>query len=911
MVPSPYESATALITVEREGILSSRVRTLEGSTPMIRVPLGEEHVPNVYVSVILLNGRTAPPQRTSDPGAPSFKIGYTSLRVDPGARHLQVQVDPRQDTYRPGEQVTADLRLQDASGRGVQGEIAFSAADAGVLNLIDYALPDPFGTFYGPRPLGVTTSETRAALVEQRSYGQKAEDPGGGGGQASDAMRTDFRPLADWAPAIQTGSDGRATVTFTVPERLTTFRLMATAATADHQFGQGQADITVTQPLVLDPALPRFARRGDTFEAGVLVSNRTGRAGTATVRASADGLTLDGPAEQTVSLAAGATKEVRFDWSASTADTAAVRFRASLNDATDALETTLPVQRPTVKEVSATFASTEGATEEALRLPADRVAGLGALDIQLASTALVGLDGAVEHLFEYPYGCLEQRTSRVRPLLIGADLIERFGLKTPGGSRTEALQDWTEQLDAYWVGDGFAMWTGAQSANPYVTAYVVLALAEAQAAGVDVPQPLTGRAVGALADQVRNRSARPAFYSDAVWADTRALMLHALARHDRVLTSELDAFASDPPASPDALSHLLRALVAADVPALNDYRPALADRLRQQIRVEATQAYLQAPSGRDHGWIFTSDARATAFGLSALLAETATRSDSAQAAFQPLAERMVRYLMAERQNGHWASTQDNAAVVHAFQAYADAYEAATPDFAAEVTMAGRAVLSAAFRQAGLSVETTSVPMASLPSERTLPLGLQKDGTGRLYYALRLQTYTSGPVDARSQGLSVERRLQRLTSRGEPTGPSLTTGNRTITLAPGDLVRVTLRLTSPTDRNYVVVDDALPAGLEPVNAAFATVDQGVLDAADTGRGQWWGSFNHTEMKDDRVLLFADYLRQGEHTYTYVARATTRGTFTHPPAEAEMMYQPETRGRTATGTLTVAPAATAAK
>jgi uncharacterized protein YfaS (alpha-2-macroglobulin family) len=80
---------------------------------------------------------------------------------------------------------------------------------------------------------------------------------------------------------------------------------------------------------------------------------------------------------------------------------------------------------------------------------------------------------------------------------------------------------------------------------------------------------------------------------------------------------------------------------------------------------------------------------------------------------------------------------------------------------------------------------------------------------------------------------------------------------------------------------------------------------MLDDADTGSDRWWGSFTHTEMQDDRVLLFADQLAPGEHTYRYVARATTPGTFVHPPAAAEMMYRPETRGRTATGTLVVTP------
>ena len=102
---------------------------------------------------------------------------------------------------------------------------------------------------------------------------------------------------------------------------------------------------------------------------------------------------------------------------------------------------------------------------------------------------------------------------------------------------------------------------------------------------------------------------------------------------------------------------------------------------------------------------------------------------------------------------------------------------------------------------------------------------------------------------------------------------------------------------------MVVDDALPAGFEAINAAFTTTNQDVLRYAESGQDRWWGSFNHTELRDDRVLLFADYLRRGEHSYTYVARATTPGTFVHPPVQAELMYQPEINGRTATGTLIV--------
>ena len=907
LVQSPYEEATALITVEREGILSSRVETLVGSAPQIEISLGEEHLPNVFVGVILLNGRTSQPDSTGDPGAPGFKMGYASLSVDPGARHLSVEVMPEQASYRPGEEVTVDLRLLDEDGGGVEGEIAFSAVDAGVLDLIGYALPDPFSTFYGPRPLGVLTSETRANLIEQRSFGQKEEDLiGGGGGDDAGMLREDFRPLAHWAPAIRTDRRGHAQVTFRFPESLTTFRLMAAALTGDHRFGQGQTDVLVTQPLVLQPALPRFARLEDNFEAGVLVTNTTGESGQATVTADVrGGLALTGPAEQTIFLADGATREVRFGWTADSARTASFQFHARLGEERDAFATTLDVQRPVTKDATATFASTDGTAEEALRLPTDIVTDLGGLEVQLSSTALVGLDGAVEYLFDYPYGCLEQRTSRVRPLLVAGDVLEAFDLEVLEGDREALIEDWLGRLEEYWLGEGFSMWAGGRYRNPYVSAYVVLAIAEAEAAGYAIPNDLTQQAVAALEEQVRRRSERPDYYTLDVWTDTRALMLYALARHGRVLEGEIAALAQQGGLGIDGTSYLLRTIALAGRPSLNAFQADLAEELERRIRIEAQSAYLLAGDEAGSGWIFRSDTRATAFGLTALV------EAGGAGGVQPIAQRMVRYLMQARQGGHWASTQENAAVVEAFHTYFEAFEEDAPDFTADVRVAGQEVLRSTFQGRSLRIAQDRVAVAALPQGETVPIEIEKAGAGPLYYALQLETYSTAPVEAASKGLSIARTIQRLDDRGRPSGEALATGSGTITLEPGALVRVTLRLTSPADRNYVVVDDALPAGLEALNAAFETTDQEALQNADAGQDRWWGSFNHTEISDSRVLLFADFLRAGEHTYTYVARATTPGTFVHPPAQAELMYEPSTSGRTSTGTLVVEETSTASR
>ncbi|NQV72721.1 Ig-like domain-containing protein [bacterium] len=903
MVLSPYETATALITIERDGIMESRVETLTGSAPQIEVKLTEEHLPNAFVSVVLLSGRTAKPGAGVDAGAPGFKIGYAELRVDPGVRHLHVSVGADRTEYRPGDEVTVEFRLLDEDNNGVAGEIAFSAADAGVLNLIGYALPDPFLEFYGPRPLGVTTTESRANLVRQRNFGQKEEGVGGGGGGGDSRLRQDFKPSAHWAPALRTDSRGRAKVTFRVPESLTTFRLMATGLTADHRFGAGRTDITVTKPLVMQAALPRFARLGDTFEAGVLVTNTTGSNGTATITAAAEGLTLTGPASKSVALQDGETKEVRFGWKVPSTGTAYLSFSGSLGSEKDALRVPLTLTRPLTKQTVATFASTSGSVTEALMLPKDVVPDLGGWRIRLASTSLVGLDGALDYLFTYPYGCLEQRTSAVRPLFLADDLLASFDLTALSGDRDDVIAAWISDLQGFWVGNGFAMWQGNWMPNPYVSAYTVLAMAEAEAAGFAVPQDLLSEALDVLEQNVRDRDQTPDYYGEAAWDESRALMLYALARNGRVLSGEIDDLAvraTKGGLGVDGTSFLIRTILIANQTALRPHIKPLLGLLKNRIVMEGTTAHLTSPTGPGMNWIFMGDVRSTAFGLTALV-EADPSEDT-----RLVAERMVRYLIQSREREAWSSTQENAAVIDALAAYFRVFESVEPDFTAKVQLAGQQIIQKVFKGRSMDVTEATRSLEKLPKMGETPVLISKDGTGHLFYSMQLQSWSNAPLPAASQGITVERRIQRLDDGGQPIGPEMLTGDGTVTLDSGDLVRVILRVHSNSERSYVVVDDALPAGLEALNSALATTDSDLIrQAQDDTEMRWWGSFNFTQIKDDRVQLFADFFDSGTHTYVYVARATTPGTFRYPSVQAEMMYRPEINGRTATGTLVVAP------
>ena len=331
------------------------------------------------------------------------------------------------------------------------------------------------------------------------------------------------------------------------------------------------------------------------------------------------------------------------------------------------------------------------------------------------STALVGLDGAADYLFRYPYGCLEQQTSRIRPLLVAQPVIDAFGLDTAvraalGADRRETVQAYLAGLQTYWTGDGFALWEGGRHVNPYVTAYTVLTLADARRAGFALPD-VAGEAVDALEQMVRRSDEKPRYYSPAVWNQTRALALLALRpprprarqRNQRPRPRRCSAGQTRAPRPRRRCSASPR------WPAC-PCRRSFGRRLQSRVVVEGNGAYLRPPT-------------ATASAGSSPPTRAPPRTASPRSSkptpptpdTRPLAEQMVRRLVASRQGGHWATTQDNAAVLDALVRFYEAFEAASPALTGQVRLAGRQIAEAQFSGRSLTVTSATAPASALPS----------------------------------------------------------------------------------------------------------------------------------------------------------------------------------------------------
>lgn len=907
MIQSPWETATALVTVERERVRSHRTFMLTSTQQTIDVPITEADIPNVYVSVLLVKGRSSndPGRDGSDPGKPAFRLGYAELKVDDAKKRLDVTVSANREEYRPAADANVSVEVKDPAGRGAASEVTLWAVDEGVLQLTGFTAPDILSSVYAQEMLQVMTSDSRERIVSRRVLTPKGATDGGGGGVAGGPsdLRRDFRVLAFWLGSIETGADGRASTRVKLPESMTSYRIMAVAADAASRFGAGRATIRVSRPVTLRPVMPRFLTPGDRASLGAAVTNTLSRAGTAAVTIeSADParLRIDGPATARVPVAAGATVNVPFEAVALAPGSARVRISVRLNGESDAFELPIAIGVIAPWETTAAHGHTDARAGLPLAAPAGVLPGTGALQLEMASTALVGLGEGARYLVEYPYGCVEQRASRALALMLAADIGDAFRLEglAPADMRDRAQAGIDELLAFQCDSGGFSFWPGqCDATSPYLTSYVAHVLQTAAALGYRTEAGAMNQAYGYLERALAQPEGTNPGWATAYTA-WQAFTTRTLARGGRPQDSNvtrLYGYVNRMPVF--ALSYLADAMRASNAA---DTRLAdLERRIRNAIRVESASAHVEELDDPELRWLWSSNVRTTAIVMAGLI-ERGSAGD--------LAPRMARHLLDVREEGRWNDTQENAMALAALVAYYKAFESVAPDFSATASLGGRTVTSAEFRGRSTTASTARVPMSDVMAAAAgaaRELVFEKTGAGTLFYGARLR-YQLEPASAGAleNGIRIERRYERYVESGAA-------GSASTSFAAGDLVRVVLTITAPAERRFVAVTDPLPAGFEAVDGWFRTTARDLAREAsvEAGGGDDWfsrlqrGGFDHIEKFDDRVQLFATRLGDGRHEFSYLARATTAGSFLAAPAWAEEMYEPEVNGRTSAARVEV--------
>jgi uncharacterized protein YfaS (alpha-2-macroglobulin family) len=283
-------------------------------------------------------------------------------------------------------------------------------------------------------------------------------------------------------------------------------------------------------------------------------------------------------------------------------------------------------------------------------------------------------------------------------------------------------------------------------------------------------------------------------------------------------------------------------------------------------------------------WNWNTDTRTTAIVL-----DTFVKIDPKN----PLTANAVRWLMAHRNSSHWRSTQETAWSLIALTDWLAAskeYETSYPfaiGFNGNPLQQGQASPQNLLETVKLQVELKDL----LKDEVNYLVLTRGEGTGNLYYTAYMNaTLPVEQVRPLDQGISLSRQYFALSDTKNKT--PITEASR------GDILRVRMTMVVPAALHYAVVDDPLPAGLEAIDASLETdtVVPEVYTMQDySERGWGWWYFDHIELRDEKVVLSAQYLPAGTYVYTYLARASTAGTFKVIPTTASEFYFPDVAGR----------------
>jgi uncharacterized protein YfaS (alpha-2-macroglobulin family) len=862
-VRMPFRQATALVTIEREGVIDSFVQPLSGTAPVIRVPLKGNYAPNVFVSVLVVRGRVTGFQPTAliDLGKPAFKMGVAEISVGWRAHELGVKVSADRPVYKVRDKVHVSLQVtQRAGGKPVKsGEVAIAAVDEGLLELMPNDSWKLLDAMMQSRGIEVDTATASMQVVGKRHYGRKALAQGGGGGRQT--ARELFDTLLLWKATVPLDDKGRASVDIPLNDSLTSFRIIAVADSGIGLFGTGQTSIRTTQDLMLLSGLPPLVREGDRFDARFTVRNTAQRQADVELDGNLEGQSL--PASR-VTLAPGEAREIGWDVTVPF-NVAQLRWDVALAevggsgkapaDRLKARQKVIPAVP--VRTFQATLTQLDRPLELAVKIPGDAVPGRGGIRLALAPKLADDLPGVREYMGLYTYTCLEQRASRAVAL------------------RDRALWNRTmDELPSFLDHDGFVKYFASERlGSDTLTSYM---LAIANEAGWEIPAGALSRMQGALRNFVTGRTGRDSPLQTADLTIRKVAALEALSRYQPVEPNLLDSIDPAPNLWPtsavlDWYGLMKRGINLKD---RMQHMAQVGQILRARLNFQGTTMGFSTEKTDYLWWLMVSgDVNANRV-LLAMLDDDQWRED---------VPRLVRGALGRQLNGHWNTTVANAWGVLALEKFSAKFE--SEPVAGQVRTrldSQQNVLEWDKQPQGGSFEY-EWPQAQGA------LSVSQNGSGNPW--LTVQSLAAIPLQ---QALSSGYRISRTVTPVEVKVPG--------DLRRGDVMRVRLEIEAQSDMSWVVVDDPVPAG-SAILASGLGKDSQILSAGEQKRGFVWPAFE--ERGFDAFHAYYRFVPKGKWVVEYSVRLNNPGRFELPPTRVEAMYAPEMFGEIPNSAVTVNP------
>ncbi len=946
LIKSPYAKAKALITLERGEIYEYAVVDVIGGLYRYEFTVTGRYAPNVYASVLLISEEK------------EVKYGSVEFTVGNKEHELTVEVESNKKQYLPGESVTLTVRTKNSKGAPVPAEVSLAVADLSVLALKGNPKKNPALFFYDGFPLSVTTSANLKNVLYETviPLGTK----GGGGANADDLAKKKrgiFKDTAFWNASVVTDERGEATVTFTLPDNLTSWQVESLGVTKNTELGVDYKEFGTKKLLMAVPLKPRFVVPGDTFSLGATVFNETDSSANIAVSLSSDTLTFVNGKEDEVKVGAKESKTVYFKVKAPETMRAGNHtfvFKASGSGLEDTVEQVIPITPNTTYETVATANATKNdSATEYLYIPKEVVSGEGGLTIHANATMAVFMTDALEYMVTYPYGCSEQLSSSLSTIAImkravavpnvegNFDSLEYGGVKY--SVDTVVKEGLTHIYEAQTGEGGFAYYKGLKP-SAMLTTHVLMALSELEKSGYEIRKDVLDRAASYLEKEVSLQYVQyPDGNQDLVILSEYALRVRNGGKAT-MLTPFVQKFIADDAFINERISSMslayLGIMTAKNFPASERSRVYTA--LTNRIDVDGRGAYLKTLSFDSWSESETS-IKNTALLLKAFIAHKDEHTTLPN---------VLRWLLASRDAaGVWGGTHNTFVVVDSMVDYLTWKHETESEFTLKGLLSGKEIFSHEFSPKNIfKTFTHFISIDDFVREKVTPLVFErtenKGEKNNFYYDMALKYFL--PVEniaPRDEGITISRDLFALTD---------TKNQKPLQEAKvGDVVRGKITVIVPTSYQHVAIEDMIPAGFEIVNFNLSTEDQSLQDQGTVEDDYDYygydemgyvprtknlgarlfdsiGSFfskkeektgfglgisarvpgralrpSHTESHDDRVFLYTEQLAPGVYEYEYYLRALVPGTFKYLPARAEELYFPEVFGRTNGGIFTVVP------
>lgn len=852
-VRMPFREATALITVEREGIIDAFIQKTSGKSASIEIPVQGSYAPNVFVSALVVRGRASDiqPAATVDLGRPAYKIGIAEISVGWKIHELKVNLSSDKGVYKVRDKANIHIKVTRADGKALPAgsEAAIAAVDEGLLELMPNNSLKLLNAMMGRRGYEIQTSTAQMQVVGKRHYGLKALPHGGGGGKQ--ITRELFDTLLLWKARVPLNEKGEASVEIPLNDSLTSFRIVAVANGGADLFGSGETRIRTTQDLIILSGIPPLVRGGDAFKATFTIRNASDRKMDIEVKANINGIHgKTEPGTVNESLSAGEAKDIGWEIHVPQGIDV-IHYELSASEKKGEAADNLKVDQKVIEAVPvrtfhATIMQIENSFNMKAEKPEDAFSEKGGISVSFRHGLSGGLSGVTWFMKEYPYACMEQKVSRAVSL------------------RDETLwKNFISELPSYLDSDGLVKYfPGSGRGSDTLTAYI---LSVSDEAGWKIPEHIKDRMVNGLKGFIEGRVARYSLLPAADLSIRKVAALEALSRSGKAESNLLGSISAEPNLWPtsaviDWINVLLR------MKGIPDRERKLKESeqiIRSRLNFQGTAMGFSTERTDYLWWLMVSADLNAVKSILALLSFETWEEDM---------PRLVKGTLGRQYKGAWNTTIANAWGVLAMEKFSRKFE--------NIPVTGITATS-------LDNKSIDINWADTPDGRDMMFDWPKakedfaithKGTGKPWAII--QGLAAIPLkEALSSGYKIKKTLIPVEQKEKGKW------------SKGDVVKVHLDLEAQSDMTWVVVNDPIPGGSNILGTGLGR-DSQILTRDEESKGWVWPAFEERSFEAFRA--YYEFVPKGKWTVEYTLRLNNEGIFNLPTTRVEALYAPEMLG-----------------